>query len=425
MRDVTRIAAGALAFAVTATTAFAQQGDWPQFGGPARNFTVEGPALADAWPAEGPKPLWKRELGEGYAGIAIDGTRLYTMLQRGSQELITALDAATGATLWEHAYEAPITSKMSRAPGPRSTPLVLDDVLITAGATGQLRAVDKATGALVWSHDLYAAFQGHVQDEYYAASPLLYRETVIVPVGGPGQSVMAFHRKTGAVVWKAHDFKISYASPILIDVDGQEQAVLVMESDVIGIDPRNGALLWQHPHANNTRTNVSTPVWGPGNLLFVSSAYSSVGRVLRLARAGNATSVTELWNSRDLRVHVANAVRLGDTIYGSSGDFGPSFFRALDIHTGTVLWEQRDVGKASFVAAGGYFVMLNEDGEAILAWPEATGLRILSRVPVLTKTAWTPPSLASGILYVRDRSHIAAFDLREASGIRDASTRPR
>lgn len=411
---MSRFAACALATTLTVATASAQQGAWPQFGGPDRTFIVETPPLADAWPEGGPKALWRRSLGEGFSGIAVEGGRLYTMLQRDAEEVVVALDARTGATVWEHAYEAPITNKMSRAPGPRSTPLVLGDLLITTGATGKLRAVDKATGALAWSHDLYTAFGGHVQDEYYAASPLLYRNTVIVPVGGAGHSVMAFHRATGAVVWKALDFRISYASPILIDVDGQEQAVLVMESDIIGIDPRDGTLLWQYPHANNTRTNVSTPVWGAGNLLFVSSAYSSVGRVLHLSRASGATAVEELWNNRDLRVHVANAMRLGDTVYGSSGDFGPTFFRALDVRTGRVLWERRDVGKASFVSAGDYFVMLNEDGELLLAHPEATDLRILSRVQVLAKTAWTPPSLADGILYVRDRGEIAAFDLREA-----------
>lgn len=411
MRDMTRIAAFVLTAALTGVTTLAQQGAWPQFGGPHRNFTIDAPAPG-AWPAAGPKELWRRSIGEGYSGIAVERGRLYTMTQRGEEEVVLSLDAATGETRWEHAYAAPITSKMSRAPGPRSTPLVLDDVVVTTGATGQLRAVDKATGALVWSHDLYAEFGGHVQDEYYAASPLLYRDTIIVPVGGAGQSVMAFHRKTGAVVWKALDFKISYASPILIDAGGQTQAVLVMESQVIGIDPGTGALLWEHPHANNTRTNVSTPVWGDDDLLFVSSAYSSVGRMLHLAREGDATEVHEVWTSRDIRVHVANAVRIGNTIYGSSGDFGPSFFRAVDAKSGKVLWEDRTIGKASFVNAGGRFVMLNEDGELILATPTAEGLTVIARAPVLTRTAWTPPSMSGTVVYVRDKSQIAAFDLR-------------
>ena len=396
---------------VCGAAGLAQDRGWPQFGGPARNFTIDAPAPA-AWPAAGPRELWRRTLGEGYSAIAIEGGRLYTMTQRGEDEVILALDAKTGETRWEQAYAAPITNKMSRAPGPRSTPLVLDDLVITTGATGKLRALDKKTGKVAWGHDLYEEYGGQVQDEYYAASPLLYRDTIIVPVGGAGQSVMAFHRKTGAVVWKALDFKISYASPILIEAGGQTQAVLVMESEVIGIDPGNGVLLWQHPHANNTRTNVSTPVWGADDLLFVSSAYSSVGRVLHLARQGDATEVHEVWTSRDFRVHVANAVRIGNTLYGASGDFGPSFFRAVDVKTGKILWEDRTIGKASFVNAGGRFVMLNEDGELILAEPSAEGLKVLARAPVLTKTAWTPPSMAGSVVYVRDRGQIAAFDLK-------------
>ena len=401
-----------LAFAlVTATLPHAQSPGWTQFGGPHRNFSVEVTGLADSWPESGPKAVWRRALGEGYAAIAADGDRLFTMYQRGEQEVAVALDRATGRTLWEQAYTAPITVKMSRAPGPRATPLVVGDAVFTAGATGKLHRLDKATGKVVWAHDLYAEFGGHVQDEYYAASPLAYRNTIIVPVGGAGASVVAFDQRTGAVAWKALDFKISYASPILIDLDGQTQAVLVMESEVIGIDPADGTLRWSHPHRNATRTNVSTPVWGAGNLLFVSSAYDSVGRMLQLSRQGGATSVKELWTSRDLRVHVANAVRLGDTIYGSSGDFGPASFSALDVQTGQVRWQQRGFPKASFVHASGRFILLTEDGELVLASPSSTGLTVHSRAPALAKTAWTPPTLAGTILYVRDRQEIAAFDL--------------
>ena len=392
--------------------ASAQNSGWKQFGGPNRNFTVDVKGLAASWPAAGPRQLWKRELGEGFSPIAVDNARLYTMYQRGEQEVVIAMNTADGATVWEQAYTAPMTVNMSRAPGPRATALVVGETVFTTGATGKLHALSAKTGEVLWTHDLHAVLKGHVQDEYYAASPLAHKDTIIVPVGGAGRSVMAFNQTTGSIVWQALDFKISYASPILIDVDGQPQVVLVMESEVIGIDPDNGKLLWSHPHANRTKTNVSTPLWSEGNLLFVSSAYDSVGRMLHLSRNGNATTVKELWTSRDLRVHVANPVRVGDTIYGSSGDFGPAFFNALDVRTGQVKWQQRDVVKASVVHADGKFVMLNEDGELLLASPGAGGLIVHSRAQVLTKTAWTPPSMDRSILYVRDRTHVAAFDLQ-------------
>jgi outer membrane protein assembly factor BamB len=390
----------------------AQAQGWTQFGGPRRDFTTEVKGLAESWPAAGPKQLWKRELGEGFSPFAVDGDAIYTMYQRGEFELAIALDAETGFTLWQAPYSAPITSNMSRAPGPRATPLVVGDGVFTVGATGKLHRFDTSTGKVEWAVDLYETFKPPLQDEYYAASPLAYRDTIIVPVGAPGASIVAFEARSGRVAWKAHDFRISYASPILIDVDGQAQVVLVMESEVIGIDPANGALLWKHPHANRTKTNVSTPVWGPGNLLFVSSAYDSGGRMLKLTRAGASTSVEELWYSRDLRIHVANAIRIGDTIYGSSGDFGPAFFSALDVRSGATRWQQRDVVKASVIFADGKFIMLNEKGELLLARPGESGLQVLATAQVLTPTSWTPPSLAGTTLYLRDRQHAVALALK-------------
>ena len=390
----------------------AQDAGWRQFGGPNRNFTLDARGLAESWPADGPKKLWRRDLGEGFSPIASDGEALYTMYQRGDFEFAIALDAETGFTLWQAPYNAPITTSMSRAPGPRATPLVIGDAVFTVGATGKLHRFDAETGKVEWAVDLYETFKPPLQDEYYAASPLAYRDTIIVPVGAPGASVVAFDARSGRVAWKAHDFRISYASPILIDVDGQAQAVIVMESEVIGIDPANGALLWKHPHANRTKTNVSTPVWSAGNLLFVSSAYDSGGRMLKLTRKGSATTVDELWFSRDLRVHIANTIRVGETIYGSSGDFGPAFFSALDVRTGETRWQQRDVPKASIIHADGKFIMLNESGELLLARPGETGLQVLASAQVLTPTSWTPPSLVGTTLYLRDRHHALALSLK-------------
>src|SRR5687768_5422033 len=87
-------------------TAVAQSAGWPQWGGPRRNFMVDAKGLAPAWPENGPKRLWSRELGEGHSSIIADGSRLYTMFSRGDQEFVVALDAATGKTIWEKSNAA-------------------------------------------------------------------------------------------------------------------------------------------------------------------------------------------------------------------------------------------------------------------------------------------------------------------------------
>lgn len=406
--------AALLLLSLSGAGASAQTSDWPQWGGPDRNFVSGAKGLAAAWPEGGPRKVWARELGEGYSAVAAEGGRLFTMLRRGEREVVVALDAATGKTVWEFAYDAPFAAEysMENGPGPHATPLIANGRVFAAGATGKLHALDRQTGKLLWAHDLMNEYKGTIRVNGYACSPVAYGENVIMLVGGAGNAVMAFRQKDGAVAWKRHDFKNSPASPLVIKVDGQDQLVAFMYDDVVGLDPRGGDLLWSHPHKTDFGLNVSTPVWGEGNLLFVSSAYGGGSRALKLTRAGAKTTVEEVWAHKLMRIHYGNVVRLGDYVYGSSGDFGTAPFTAVNVKTGKVIWRERSIARSSFVAAEGRFIILDEDGNLTLATPTPEGLRIHSKVGVLTSNAWTAPTLAGTRLYVRDRKTIAAFDLK-------------
>jgi len=85
-------------------TAWAQPSAWPQWGGPQRDFKAPATGLASTWSATGPRRLWQREMGEGFSAIAAEDGKLFTMYRKGEQEVVIALDAATGKTLWEYAY---------------------------------------------------------------------------------------------------------------------------------------------------------------------------------------------------------------------------------------------------------------------------------------------------------------------------------
>jgi outer membrane protein assembly factor BamB len=168
--------------------------EWPQFGGPNRNFMVDSKGLADAWPAEGPKKLWMRPLGEGYSGISVDQGTLYTMYRKGEQEVAIALDAATGKTRWEYAYNASFTSNlaMENGAGPHTTPLIMGNRVYTVGILALLNCFDKTTGKLVWSKDLYKDFPGSSRmDRGYSSSPMAYKNSIILTIGGAGHAVIA------------------------------------------------------------------------------------------------------------------------------------------------------------------------------------------------------------------------------------------
>jgi outer membrane protein assembly factor BamB len=205
---------------------------------------------------------------------------------------------------------------------------------------------------------------------------------------------------------------MSPSSPIIINVDGQDQLVAFMGKQIAGLNPDNGELLWSHPHVTDWGLNISTPVWGNDNLLFLSSAYSGGSRVLKLAQADGKTTVTELWFNNRLRIHHGTAIRIGDYVYGSSGDFGPAFFAAINVKTGEIAFQDRSFPKINSLYVDGKLILLDEDGNLALATVSPAGLKVISKVSLMKHLAWTAPTLVGTKLYVRDRQAIAALDLK-------------
>lgn len=389
------------------------QSDWLQWGGPSRNFTTNSKGLAAQWPSSGPKRLWSRPLGGGHSAILASGNTLYTMYNQGEQEVVVALAADTGKTIWEYKYDAPNPAGMDYeyGVGPHSTPLLVGDQLFTVGATGKLFALDKKTGKVAWTHDLWKEYAGLKMGRGYSCSPIAHKNTVILTLGGPGQTLIAFNQKDGTVAWKNQSLDMSPASPIIVNVDGQDQLIMFLGKVVAGIDPNNGNLLWSHPHVTEWGLNISNPVWGSDNLLFISSAYSGGSRVLKLTQKDGKTTAEELWFHRRMRLHHGTAIRIGDFVYGSSGDFGPAFLAAVNVKTGEIAYQDRSFPKSNLLLAEGKLIILDEDGNLALATATPTELKVISKVSVMRNLAWTVPTLVGTKLYLRDRHTIMALDL--------------
>ena len=165
------------------------------------------------------------------------------------EEVVAALDAATGKTIWEHKYPSPTTGvDYTEGAGPHATPLIVGNRLFVVGSRREFFALDKNTGKMLWSHDFMKDTPRPSIDRGMANSPLLFNNTIIVAIGGKGQAVGAFNPETGALLWKAGNVEYSPASPILIGVDGQQQLVVFGGDRIAGMDPANGRALWSHPH---------------------------------------------------------------------------------------------------------------------------------------------------------------------------------
>jgi len=387
---------------------------WTQWGGPHRNFHTEAAGLKDVWPATGPRVIWKRSLGEGYSGAAVEGTTLYTMYGKPKQEVVLAVNAETGVTRWEHVTPMPFESEAGREQGngPYSTPLILGDRLFTTGVAGRFQALDKNSGKVLWTQELWSAHGGTRLAYGYASSPIAYRDLIILPVGGNGKGVMAFRQSDGSVAWSRNDFGNVYSSPVMMNVGGLEQIGVLLDGAMIGVNPLNGDLQWQVPFKAEYAIAVATPVWGPDNLLFISSEYNAGAKVIELARNGQQTAATELWSSNRLRLHHGNAIRIGDAIYFSSGGKGSqAILSAVEARSGRILWQERSIEKATFVWADQKLITLSQDGALMIAYPSPQGFKIAARAQLLSSLAWTAPTLVGTRLYLRDRQSMMAVDL--------------
>ena len=390
------------------------EADWPQWGGPNRDFQASV-TLGD-WPADGPQMLWRQPLGDGYSSIIVVGDLVYTQYRDGEDELVVAFARADGTRRWEHRYAAPHLDgmRMGYGAGPHATPLVVGNRLFAVGATGKLNALDAASGKILWQQDLWRELEGSFLRRGYAASPLAFGTTILLPVGGEGQGMVAFDQATGAIVWKAQDFTASQSSPVLIEVDGRPQVVAFVADEIYGLEPTDGSLLWQHKHPAGAVYNINTPLFDADtSRLFFSSAYGGGSRALTLGwtpESGAATKEEQFHTSR-LKVHYTNTIRIGSHVYGASGNAGRIFLSSLDLDAGDLAWKERRIGRANLIAAQDRALALEEDGKLYLVSLEPEGLTIHAETQVVDEPTWTVPALAGDTLFIRNQNELMALRL--------------
>ena len=71
---------------------------------------------------------------------------------------------------------------------------------------------------------------------------MLDGDTLIALVGGDGQAVVAFDKKTGKEKWKALNTKeICYSPPVITEAGGKRQLIVWLSEAVYSLDPETGA----------------------------------------------------------------------------------------------------------------------------------------------------------------------------------------
>ena len=394
--------------------------DWPQFLGPQRNGVYSGPPLATTWPAGGPRRVWQKSIGTGFAGPVVVGDRLVLFHRVADEEVVDAFDARTGTARWHFAYRSSYRDDFGFDEGPRAVPVVAQNRVYTFGAEGQLHAIDLATGRRLWSVDTMRRFQ--VRKGYFGAagSPLVEDGRVIANIGGrdgtKDAGIVAFSAETGEVLWTATNHEASYASPVGATFGGRHVAVVFTRQGLVALDPATGVVRFQKSWRSRSMAsvNAATPLI-VGDQVFISATYETGAALLRV----KDEALTEIWSSDEVMSnHYATSVVLSGFLYGYHGrqEFNPSF-RAVELATGKVRWSEDRFRAGTVTLAGDKLVILRETGELILADASPQAFRPVARAQILPPTLRAHPALAEGFLYVRNsdtNNHdaLACFDLR-------------
>src|SRR5262245_37227631 len=407
-----KVATAALIVAGLSISAASQTNpaNWPQWRGPNRDGHAAGFVTPKVWP-ERLTVRWKTEVGLGYATPLLVGDRLYVFARQADDEVMAALDAASGKVLWRTGYPAPFKMDKAAAPhgaGPKSTPAYADGKLFSLGMSGIVSAFDAASGKRLWQKP---ALPGQLLWTSHSFSPLVDRGAVVVYMGGNDRGTLsAFDVNTGEAKWSWSGDGPGYGSPMLFDFGGTPQIVTMTQQKFVGLDAATGRLLWERAYTTEYTQNIITPVRF-GDTLIVSG-YQKPMVAFRLTRQKDRWTTEQVWENADVSLYMSDAVVAGETLVGFSQRRSGQFF-ALDARSGKTLWTSapRQGTNASIVSAGEFWFALKDDGELIVSRWKMSAFEPLRRFTVAASAAWAQPVIASNRIFVKDSSTLALWTI--------------
>jgi outer membrane protein assembly factor BamB len=230
---------------------------------------------------------------------------------------------------------------------------------------------------------------------------------VSVNAGGRDASIVALNKADGSVIWKSQSDEAGYSSAIPVDINGVTQVVFFTAERAVGLDSKDGRLLWDYKRPANNVANAATPIVR-ANRIFISSDYGNGGGVVEIKPDNKAE---EIYFTKDMKNHHSSSVLIGDHLYG----FSSSILTAMKFDTGELAWRDRSVGKGSLVYADGHLYLLSENGVVGLVEATPAGYKEKGRfrIPQDSLPTWAHPVVAGGRLYLRDQDTIYAYDVRE------------
>ena len=383
--------------------------DWTQWRGPNRDGAVASFEEPSSWP-DSLTRRWRIEVGLGYATPLLIADRLFVFARQGGDEVLLALDAASGNQLWRTSYPALFEMNPSTArhrEGPKSTPTYADGRLFTLGMSGIVTAFDAETGRQLWQHP-----GDPVQPRFHTSmSPAVDGDLLVLHIGGHDDGALtAFEAATGAIRWRWDGDGPAYGSPLIVDFQGVRQVVVFTQENFVGVARDTGELLWRRPFTTRATTTSQTPIIYDGDVIQAGRG-NGITR-FQVIREGNAWTTRDLWHTDDVSLHMANAVVVDGVLFGLSHLNSGQYF-GLDLDSGEVLWTSapRQADHASILHAGQTIFSLEDDAELVILRHNRAEFSPLTRYEVAMSDTWTQPTISGNRVFVKDVTNLTLWTI--------------
>lgn len=384
----------------------ASAADWPRWLGPSQNGTTSADgALSKA--SLKLRKAWRHPIGGGRSGVVISEGRLFALVTDGEMQQALALDATSGKVLWQ----VPVGPHVDASMAPVSAPAVEGSRVFVLGTDCSLRALATATGEPVWRVDLKQRFGSSLR-RGCETSPFAENGRVVLQPGGPDDHrLVALDSRTGDLVWSAKGVeRANYSSPVAAEIAGVRQVVVhhvtatpPQRSGLTGFRLEDGAMLWSRTFEANASTE--TPLVLPGDRVLLATWNDA--KFARLKREGEQMVAEAVWAKPVFRSRISPPVYKDGHVYGFNGDD----LVCVRAETGDVVWKERTYA-GSLILVDDALVVLSANA-GVLRVVDATpaGYREKAQIEVLNRGAQTetPPSFASGMIFVRNDEEILAI----------------
>jgi len=386
------VSVAALSLCVTARAA-----DWPNYRGPNYDGISNESGWTASWPKDGPKVLWERSIGTGFASMSIRDGRVYAMGNIDDQDILYCLDADTGNEIWKTSYPCPLLSKNHEG-GPCATPTVEGGAVYTLSKNGDAIRFNAATGAIIWHKHLNRDMGFKHPTWHFSSSPLIMGNLVILNVGTYG---VALNKTDGSLVWQNGKGKCGYATGVPCTINGQECVVMAVSVEVVGLNPTTGKVMWKFPWKTSYDINSADTIIS-GDTVFISSGYGKGCALYKI----DGNKVTEIWRNKNMKNQINCSVLWQGHVYGFDGQVnGSGKLNCVDFKTGQTKWSQRGFGTGSLMIADKKLVILGEKGKLVIAEASPQSYKELASAQILPKKrCWTMPVLANGKIFARNNA---------------------